>query len=135
MRFGLLCLLAAIGLSGCGNIALSVPKASPSAPKVNNVAPAASATGVPVNAAITANFSQAMSTSSLTTTTFTLTDSNSTTVPGAVNFSASGTAATFNPYASLAYNTQYTDHFNRPLRCFALQVGLYDRCGPCSRRH
>ena len=69
-------------------------------PTVSSTSPADSATGVAINAAITATFSEAMTASTLTTA-FTIAG-----VPGAVTYS--GTTATFTPTSSLASNTPYT---------------------------
>jgi hypothetical protein len=68
--------------------------------------PGNSATGVAVNANITATFSEAMNPLTVTTVTFTL-KRGSTVVSGAVT-SPSTTTATFNPNSNLANNTTYT---------------------------
>ena len=73
-------------------------------PTVSSVIPVNSATGVAVNAAITATFSEAMDATTITTSTFTLSGGGA--VSGAVNYT--GTTATFTPTADLAYNTIYT---------------------------
>ena len=75
------------------------------APTVTAVVPANAATGVAVNSAITATFSEAMDPLTITTTTFTLTQGG-TPVAGAVTYA--GVTATFNPDANLTASTLYT---------------------------
>jgi hypothetical protein len=60
---------------------------------------------VGINTAISVTFSEAMNTSTVTTTTFTVT-AGSTVVPGSVGYS--GATATFTPTGNLAYSTPYT---------------------------
>ena len=74
-------------------------------PTVGSVSPAAGATGVVLNASVTANFSEAIDALSVNTATFTLKNGSST-VPGTV--SLSGATATFKPSASLLSGTAYT---------------------------
>jgi len=76
------------------------------APTVTSTIPATAATGVAVNANITAAFSEAMDPATVSTATFTL-KQGTTAVPGAVT-SPSTTSATFNPTSNLANNTTYT---------------------------
>jgi hypothetical protein len=71
-------------------------------PTVLSTSPANSATGIAVNAAVTAAFSETMTTSTVSTATFTLNNG----VTGAVTYS--GTTATFTPSSNLAYSTTYT---------------------------
>lgn len=75
------------------------------APTVNLTAPLNAATGVALNANITATFSEAMSPATITTSTFTLMQ-GTTPVPGAVTYS--GVTAVFNPTSNLAASTVYT---------------------------
>jgi hypothetical protein len=75
------------------------------APTVTGVTPAAGSSNSAVSVAPTATFSEAIQTG---TTTFTLTDSSGTTVPGKLSFNSGGTVATFTPASSLAYGTTYT---------------------------
>jgi len=75
-------------------------------PTVSSTVPAASATGVVVSSNITATFSEAMNSDTLTGTTFTLAGPGTTAVAGAVSYT--GTTATFNPTANLAGSTLYT---------------------------
>lgn len=67
--------------------------------------PADLETNVAINGNITATFSEAMNAATLTNTTFTL-KQGTTPVEGAVSYS--GMTATFNPTASLDFNTEYT---------------------------
>jgi hypothetical protein len=71
-------------------------------PTVSSTNPASNATGVAVNAAITATFSETMDASTISTATFTMDNG----VTGAVTYS--GTTATFTPSGNLAYSTTYT---------------------------
>ena len=74
-------------------------------PTVSSTSPANSVTGVPINTAINATFTEAMDPATLTTATFNLW-AGSTSIGGTVSYS--GTTATFTPSSSLAYNTYYT---------------------------
>jgi Bacterial Ig-like domain/Fibronectin type III domain len=74
-------------------------------PTVSSTSPANSVTGVPINTAINATFSEAMDPASITTATFTL-KAGSTSIGGTVSYS--GTTATFTPSSFLAYNTTFT---------------------------
>ena len=71
-------------------------------PTVFSTNPADTATNVAVNTTITATFSEAMDSSTINTSTFTLSGG----VTGTVTYS--GTTATFTPSSNLAYNTTYT---------------------------
>ncbi len=96
------CFLAAllvVFVAGCGQETVSLPG-------VISVTPAQGATGVAINATVTATFSMAMSPTSVTTSTFTVMGPGGTAVKGTVAYS--GTTATFTPSAVLAYGTTYT---------------------------
>ncbi|MFY9854767.1 MAG: Ig-like domain-containing protein, partial [Terracidiphilus sp.] len=96
------CFLAALLVvfaAGCGQETVSLPG-------VISVTPAQGATGVAVNATVTATFSMAMSPASISTSSFTVTGPGGTAVAGTVAYS--GTTATFTPSAVLAYGTTYT---------------------------
>jgi len=80
--------------------------ADTTAPTVSSTLPADSATGVAVNANITATFSEAMNPLTITPVTFTL-KQGATVVSGAVT-SPSTTTATFNPTGNLEIDTPYT---------------------------
>jgi len=73
------------------------------APSVSSTSPVADATNIVVGAVITATFSEAMDTSTITTGSFTL-DS----VSGSVSYDNGTNTATFTPDASLSYSTTYT---------------------------
>jgi hypothetical protein len=75
------------------------------APTILSVVPANDATEVALNAKPTVTFSEAMNSSSITSSTFTL-KQGMTNVAGTVTYS--GTTATFTPSASLVANTVYT---------------------------
>ena len=81
------------------------PLMSPTVLAVISTCPANGATDVAVNTSITATFSEAMDTSTITTGTFLLND-GSTNIVGAVTYS--DTTATFTPAADLDYDTTYT---------------------------
>jgi methionine-rich copper-binding protein CopC len=74
-------------------------------PTVVSTNPASNATGVATSQVVGITFSEAMTASSITTSTFTL-KNGSTAVAGTVNYS--GTTATFTPSAALAAGTVYT---------------------------
>ncbi len=74
------------------------------APTVTFKSPTDGVTSVPVNATISATFSEAMDTSTITTATFTVNNG----VTGTITFSGGNTIATFTPAASLTNNTTYT---------------------------
>ena len=78
------------------------------APTVASVAPADNATAICPNTLLTATFSEAMQSSTINTTTFTLTGPGSTAVPGTVAYVGSSDVATFSPTSPLALNTLYT---------------------------
>ncbi|MDQ0680815.1 hypothetical protein QFZ30_004197 [Arthrobacter pascens] len=80
------------------------------APTVTGTSPAATspaATGVAVTANVTGTFSEAMNTSTVTPSTFTL-KAGATTVPAAVSYNTTTRVATLNPSANLAAGTTYT---------------------------
>jgi hypothetical protein len=79
-------------------------------PQVISTVPLNGATGVPVNQAMSATFSEAMNPATLNspTTNFTVTGPGGVTVPGTVNYVAAGSTATFTPTAPLAATTVYT---------------------------
>ena len=75
------------------------------APTVSMISPLDAATGVPINANMTATFSEAMNAGSITATTFSIMQGASA-VSGTVSYA--GTTATFNPIGNLAASTVYT---------------------------
>jgi len=76
------------------------------APTVSSVVPVNAATGVAVNGVVTATFSEAMNSATITSATFTL--AGAAPVSGVVTLNDAGTMATFNPAADLAVSTAYT---------------------------
>jgi uncharacterized repeat protein (TIGR02543 family) len=74
-------------------------------PTVSSTNPTNAATGVAFNSKVTATFSEAMNSSTITTATFTLMQGTSF-VSGTVSYT--GTTATFSPSSNLAPNTTYT---------------------------
>ena len=97
-------LLLAAFVAGCGSSDGGSP-ADTTAPTVSSTVPADAATGIALNANITATFSEAMDPATITTATFTL-KQGTTVVSGAVTYV--GTTATFNPTSNLAASTTYT---------------------------
>jgi hypothetical protein len=96
------CFLAAllgVFVAGCGQETVSLPG-------VVSVTPAQGATGVVINTTVTATFSMAMNSASITTSTFTITGPGGAAVAGTVAYN--GTTATFTPSADLDYGTTYT---------------------------
>jgi hypothetical protein len=78
------------------------------APLVSSTNPANATTGVGTNQKIAATFSEAMDSTTITPTTFTLTAADETPVMGTVTYSTIGATATFTPNGSLTTNTTYT---------------------------
>lgn len=76
-------------------------------PTVTSTDPTGGATGVPVNIALSATFSEAMNDTTVTATTFTL-KAGTTSVAGTVSYNPSTFVATFTPSAPLANGTTYT---------------------------
>lgn len=82
------------------------PVSDTTLPKVTYISPAYNVQGVPLNASVIVQFSKAMTSTSLTTSSFTLVKaSDGSVVSGKV--SVSGTGAKFTPSANLAANSQY----------------------------
>ncbi|MFH0871529.1 MAG: Ig-like domain-containing protein, partial [bacterium] len=75
------------------------------APTVSSTVPANAATGVAINSAMAATFSEVMDPATITTTTFTL-QQGATAVSGAVTYA--GVTAVFTPASNLAANTLFT---------------------------
>ena len=98
-----MCLLATllvVLVAGCGQETVSVPG-------VVSVTPAQGASSVVINTNVTATFSMAMNSSSITAAgTFTLAGPSGAAVAGVVTYS--GMIATFTPSSVLAYGTTYT---------------------------
>jgi methionine-rich copper-binding protein CopC len=84
----------------------TAPKPDTTAPTVTSTRPADSTTNVALNASISATFSEAMNSSTITATSFTLKDSGNNPVSGAATYS--GTTAVFRPASRLIGGTVYT---------------------------
>lgn len=98
-------------VAGCGsgpNEILGIPVGVALKPTVTATAPANLGTAVATNTKVTATFSKAMDSATISGTTFTVTGPGLTAVTGAVTYAAVGTTATFSPASNLAGNTQYT---------------------------
>jgi uncharacterized delta-60 repeat protein len=98
--------LAACGGDDGGSPPPPPPPRDSTPPTVSSTAPANNASGVALNTAVTANFSEQMDSATITTATFTLKDATNNPVTGAVSYS--GTTATFTPSGNLAPSTTYT---------------------------
>ena len=81
---------------------------APTPPTVISTVPVNLATGVPINQALSATFSVAMTPSTMNATAFTVTGPGTTAVMGVVTYVAAGSVATFTPAANLASSTVYT---------------------------
>src|SRR5271168_5190775 len=88
-------------MAGCGR----EQAPSPAFPTVIVTSPVNGATGVLLNATVSAGFSSQMAPATINTTTFVLTGPGGTAVAGAVTYS--GTTATFTPAASFAASSVY----------------------------
>ena len=78
------------------------------APSVTAVTPLSASTTAAISTTVTAAFNQAMNSSTITASTFTLTGPGNSSVQGTVAYNAGTSVATFTPAANLAYNTAYT---------------------------
>jgi len=81
---------------------------APVPPTVISTVPLNGATGVPINQALSATFSEAMNPATIDGATFTLTGPGATAVTGVVTYVPAGSVATFTPTANLAPSTVYT---------------------------
>jgi hypothetical protein len=81
---------------------------APTPPTVISTVPANLAINVPINQALSATFSVAMTPATIDATTFTLAGPGGVAVAGAVTYVAAGSVATFTPAAHLASSTTYT---------------------------
>jgi len=98
-----------VAMAGCSSdqqtSTVTGPVGDITAPTVSSTNPANGATGVAV---ITAAFSEAMTASTITVATFTLTGPSATPVAGSVAYDASTHIARFTPTSVLAVSTTYT---------------------------
>ena len=104
VAFAVIGMIASI--TGCGRQTAQILNAVP--PTVTAVSPAQGSTGIVLNTPVTATFSEPMTASSITATSFTLAAPGGAAVAGAVSYAATGSVATFTPSANLAANTLYT---------------------------
>lgn len=104
LRMLFLSLLLVVFVAGCGGNGGGGTRDA-LAPMVSSTNPAKDATGVSLNSAVTATFSEAMTPSTLSTTTFIL-NQGATAVAGVVTFS--GVTAIFKPESDLDADTVYT---------------------------
>jgi hypothetical protein len=88
-----------VSLSGTG------ASQAPTAPSIVSTSPVDNASNVPLNATVSATFSETMAAASLTTSTFRLFANG---IPVAGSVSLSGTTATYTPSAPLAAGTRHT---------------------------
>jgi hypothetical protein len=77
-------------------------------PQVTTVIPASGASGVPVNTAVSATFSENVDAATVTTSNFQLRDAGNTLVTATVSYSAGNRTATLQPSAALASSSTYT---------------------------
>lgn len=77
-------------------------------PLISGTGPAANATNVPVNVAVTATFNEAMTAGSISSSTFELRDAGNNLVAATVAYSAGTRAAILQPGTPLAYSSTYT---------------------------
>jgi hypothetical protein len=103
-------LILAMSSSGCGTSDgfTIAPAVDTTAPSVSSTTPEDGAVDVPINRVVTANFSEAMSASTLNLLTFTLAAADATLVSGTVDLNTANRIATFTPDSNLAVNTTYT---------------------------
>lgn len=97
--------LLLVAMVGCSDDDPVRPPTDTLAPTVSTTNPLNGSTGVAV---ITASFSEAMTPSSITASTFTLTGPGATTVAGAVAYNTTTNIATFTPTSALTASTTYT---------------------------
>ncbi|MBH8573810.1 DUF4082 domain-containing protein [Nostocaceae cyanobacterium CENA369] len=77
-------------------------------PTVSSKSPANSATGVSAGTSVTATFSEAMNSATISTNTFQLQGSNNTPISATVSYNATNFTATLTPSSPLAASTTYT---------------------------
>jgi hypothetical protein len=94
--------------AGCGDYDKPGSNPTVTAPTVVAVAPLSAATTVCPSTAVTATFSVAMNSATISGSTFTLTGPGTTPVTGVVTYAASTNTATFTPSSALALSTLYT---------------------------
>jgi len=104
-KMWLMSLLLVMAIISCDDRLGLITPVVVTTPTVSSTNPVNGASAVPFNQKITATFSEAMNSSTITTATFTLMQGTSF-VSGAVSYT--GTTATFSPSSNLTPNTTYT---------------------------
>ncbi|HVN92116.1 MAG TPA: alkaline phosphatase family protein [Terracidiphilus sp.] len=94
-----------IALSGCGALSTNGYKSTLG---VAAVTPANGTTGVAITSTVTAAFNMDVTSSTLTTATFTLTPQGGAAVTGTISYNSANFTATFTPSGHLAYSKTYT---------------------------
>ena len=112
------------------------------APSVTAVTPASLSTTAAITTTVTATFNQAMNSSTITASSFTLTGPGNTSIQGTVAYNSGSSVATFTPAANLAYNTAYTVTLSTSIMsstgvalASALYVELHDDASTGSDRY
>lgn len=103
-------LFVAVGLGGEGYFTFApplIPFTPVAALTITSTNPPNGATGVLTNSTITITFNEAMNSSTINSSTFTLT-ANGTNIPGSVSYNSTNDAATFTPTNPLSSDTVYT---------------------------
>jgi O-glycosyl hydrolase len=98
---------SSLGAALMANYNWSFTTAAP-APAVSAVSPNSGATGVAITTTLTAEFNEAMNSSTINGSSFTLTPQGGSAIAATVAYSSIGNVATLTPNSALAYNTQYT---------------------------
>ncbi len=96
------------GGSGGGGMTCTSNCVATTAPTITAVTPTNTSTGIAITSAVTATFSEAMNSSTITGSTFTLVPQGGSAVAATVSYNASGNVATLTPTASLVNGTTYT---------------------------
>jgi O-glycosyl hydrolase len=99
---------AGAGLAANYSWTFTTAAAPPVPPTVTAMSPASGSTVVPVNATVTATFSEAMNSNTITGSSFTVAAAGGSAVNGLISYNQATQVATFTPSANLAYGTQYT---------------------------
>jgi O-glycosyl hydrolase len=98
---------SSLGTPLAANYTWTFTTATAPAPAVTGVTPINLSTTAAISTTVTATFNQAMNSSTITASTFSLTGPGNTSVQGTVAYNAGTSVATFTPTANLAYNTMY----------------------------
>ena len=85
-----------------------VPAGSTTAPTVTSVTPASSSTGVSIGTLVSAVFSEPMTASTISGTTFVVKDSSNNQVAGTVSYNSASSSAVFTPASELSPSTTFT---------------------------